>query len=95
MTRMNIANEKKFIDVWRTDIDDEIFIKIMKSTSLTVSHVSCVLSIEKKNALFHLNLDSVSEDKYWLCSSASIKINKSTCYDKKWLDWMSKDSCFV
>ena len=48
MTRMNIADEKKFIDVWRTNIDDEIFIEIVKSTSLIVSHVNCVLSIEKK-----------------------------------------------
>ena len=48
MKRMNIANEKKFIDVERTDIDDKIFIKIVKSTSLIVSHVSCMFSIEKK-----------------------------------------------
>ena len=48
MTRMNIASEKKSIDVWQTNIDDEIFIEIVKSTSLIVSHVSCVLSIEKK-----------------------------------------------
>ena len=49
---MNIASEKKFIDVWQTDINDEIFIEIMKSTLLIVSHVSCVLSIEKKKT-FH------------------------------------------
>ena len=52
MTRMNIASAKKLIDVWRINIDDEIFIKIVKNTSLTVNHVSCVLSIEKKT--FHL-----------------------------------------
>ena len=45
---MNIANEKKFIDMWQTNINDEIFIEIVKSMSLTVNHVNCVLSIEKK-----------------------------------------------
>ena len=48
MTKVNIANEKKFIDVCRTDINDEIIIEIVKCTSLIVNHVSCVLSIEKK-----------------------------------------------
>ena len=86
MTKINIASEKKFIDVWRTNIDDEIFIKIMKSTSLTVSHVSCMLSIEKKNASSYLNLEFVSEDKYWLCSFISIEIDEDTNCDKKWFD---------
>ena len=48
MTRMNIADEKKFIDVWQTNIDDEIFIETVKSMSLIVNYVNCVLSIEKK-----------------------------------------------
>ena len=53
ITRMNIADEKKFINIWQTDINDEIFIKTVKSTLLIMNHVSCVLSIEKKKT-FHL-----------------------------------------
>ena len=64
MTRMNIASEKKFIDMWQINIDDEIFIRIVKSMSLTVNHVNCVFSIEKKSPSFHLNFESVSEDRY-------------------------------
>ena len=51
MIKMNIASEKKFIDVWQININDEIFIEIIKSISLIMSHVNCVLSIEKKKAL--------------------------------------------
>ena len=50
---------------------------------------------EKKSASFHLNFESVSKDKYWLCSLASIEIDKSTHCNKKQLDWMNEDSCFV
>ena len=92
---MNIANEKEFIDVWQTDIDDEIFIEIVKSTSLTVSHINCVLSIEKKSVSFHLNFESVLKNKYWFCSSVSVEIDEGARCDKKWFDWINEDSCFV
>ena len=92
---MNIVNEKKFIDVWRTDIDDKIFIKIVKSTSLTMNHVSCVFSIEKKSASFHLNFEFVSEDKYWLCSSVSVETDEDIRYDKNDLtEWMKIRALF-
>ena len=61
MTKVNIASEKKFIDVWQTDIDDEIFIETVKNISLTVNHVSCVLSIEKKKRFISLVLRSCSQ----------------------------------
>ena len=86
MTRMNIASEKKLIDVWQIKINDEIFIKIVKSTSLTVNHVSCIFSIEKKSVLSHLNFESVSENKYWLCSSGSIEIDENARCNKKWFN---------
>ena len=53
MTRMNIASEKKFIDVWQINIDDEIFIEIIKSTSF--NYESCQLrAFNRKEKTFHL-----------------------------------------
>ena len=49
----------------------------------------------RKNALSYLNLRSVLEDRYWLCSSASIEADESTSCDKKRFDWMNENSCLV
>ena len=49
----------------------------------------------KKSASSHLNLESVSENKYWLCSSVSIEVDKNTRYNKKWLDWMNENLYLV
>ena len=50
MMKMNIKIEKTFIDAWQTNIDDAIYIKIMKNMSLTVTFVN-VKSLTKKKSL--------------------------------------------
>ena len=50
---------------------------------------------ENENASSHLNLELVSENKDWLCSSASVETDKDIRYDKKQFDWMNENSCFV
>ena len=51
--------------------------------------------LRRKNVSSHLNLEFVSEDKYWLCLSVSIETDENTRCDKKWLDWINEDSYFV
>ena len=61
---MNIANEKKFINMCRININNKIFIKIMKK--YVINCKSCQLRVfnRKKNVLFYLNFESVLKDKY-------------------------------
>ena len=63
-------------------MNHEIFIEIVKSISLIVYHINCVLSNEK-NASFHLKFESVSKDKYQLCLFISVEVDKSIRDDKK------------
>ena len=51
--------------------------------------------LKRKNALFHLKFEFVSQNKYWLYLSISVEINESTRYNKKSLEWMNEDSCFI
>ena len=54
MTKMNIKIKKTFIDVWQTDIDDAIYIKIMKDMSLIVTFVNVKSSTKrKKHCILH------------------------------------------
>ena len=46
--KTNIKIEKTFIDAWQTDINDAIYIKIVKNMSLIVTFVSVKSSTEKK-----------------------------------------------
>ena len=48
MTKTNIKVEKIFIDAWQTDIDDAIYIKIVKDMSLIMTFVSVKDSTTKK-----------------------------------------------
>ena len=48
MTKTNIKVKKTFIDAWQTNIDDAIYIKIVKNMSLIVTSVSVKSSTEKK-----------------------------------------------
>ena len=50
---------------------------------------------KKENVAFHLNFESVLENKYWLCLFISVETDESTRCDKKWLDWMNKNSCLA
>ena len=47
MTKMNIKIKKTFIDAWQTNIDDAIYIKIIKDMLLTVTFVNVKNSIKK------------------------------------------------
>ena len=49
----------------------------------------------RENASSHLNFESVSEDKNWLYSSVSTKIDEDARCNKKWLDWINKSLCSV
>ena len=49
----------------------------------------------RKSVSFHLNFEFVSENKYWLCLSVSVEIDKDAHCDKKWLNWMNENSCLV
>ena len=49
----------------------------------------------RKNVSFYLNFESVLEDKYWLCSFISVEVNEETRCNKKWLDWINENSCFI
>ena len=52
MTRMNIACEKKFIDVWQTNIDNEIFFQNYKK--YVVNWKSCQLrALNRKEKTFY------------------------------------------
>ena len=57
MTKTNIKIEKTFIDAWQTNIDDAIYIKIVKNISLIVTFVNVKSSTEKKNIAFYMNID--------------------------------------
>ena len=48
MTKTNIKIKKTFIDAWQTNINDAIYIKIMKNMSLTATFVNVKNSTEKK-----------------------------------------------
>ena len=51
---MNIKVEKTFIDAWQTDIDDAIYIKIVKDMSLIMTFVSVKSSTKrKKHCILH------------------------------------------
>ena len=46
--KMNIASAKKFIDAWQININDAIYIEIVKSMSQVANNVNYVLLIKKK-----------------------------------------------
>ena len=48
MTKMNIKVKKTFIDAWQTNIDDTIYIKIVKDMSLIATFVNVKSSTERK-----------------------------------------------
>ena len=48
ITKTNIKVKKIFIDAWQTNIDDAIYIKIVKNMSLTVTFVSVKSSTKRK-----------------------------------------------
>ena len=56
--------------------------------------IACSQS-KRKSASSHLNFESVSENRNWLCSFISIEIDENTYHDKKWFDWMNRNSCLV
>ena len=54
MTKINIRIEKTFIDAWQTNIDDAIYIKIVKDMSLVVTFVNVKsLTERKKHCILH------------------------------------------
>ena len=57
MTKTNIKVEKIFIDAWQTNINDAIYIKIVKDILLIVIFVSVKSLIKKKNIAFYMNVD--------------------------------------
>ena len=60
--KMNIVNAKKLIDVRQININDTIYIEIVKNMSQAANNVNYMLSIEKKNAAFYLNFRMVLKD---------------------------------
>ena len=57
MTKTNIKIEKIFIDVWQTNINDAIYIKIVKNMSLIVTFVNVKSLTKKKNIAFYMNIN--------------------------------------
>ena len=46
--KINIANKKKFINAWQININNAIYIKIVKSMSQVANNVNYMFSIKKK-----------------------------------------------
>ena len=54
MTKANIKIKKTFIDAWQINIDDAIYIKIVKNMSLIVTFVNVKsLTKKKKHCILH------------------------------------------
>ena len=53
MTKINIKIEKIFIDAWSTNINNTIYIKIIKDMSLIVTFVSVTNLTKKKHYILY------------------------------------------
>ena len=74
---MNIKVKKTFIDAWQTNINDAIYIKIVKDMSLIMTFVNVKSLTEKKNIAFYINIDIFQKNWHRLRAHVCVKNNKN------------------